>query len=385
MRNEITLAANIAFERCMALVQDLYDHPEIGNEEHHAMAVLSDALEADGFSVQRGYILPTAFLATYDSGKPGRTVAFMCEYDALPDVGHGCGHNLIAGIGVLSGMALKPLMDTLGGKLLVIGTPAEENFGGKVTMAEAGVFDGIDAALMIHPGSENSLGGRVNAIEPRKFEFHGQTAHGCAPQLGRSALDAAVMTYTALSMHRQYLEPGCFMHGIIRNGGSAANVIPDYASMEYYFRAPNVAGALELANHGIAAAEAAAKAARCELTVSVYEMPYGDIRINYALAEKLREKYTELGLPDVKPVDEEPAGSSDVGAVSYRCPTLQGNIKIVEEGTPGHSTAMACATIAESGRAALINGACSLADIAADILCDDAFAEAVRAEFMSGN
>ena len=131
MSNEITLAANIAFERCMALVQDLYDHPEIGNEEHHAMAVLSDALEADGFSVQRGYILPTAFLATYDSGKPGRTVAFMCEYDALPDVGHGCGHNLIAGIGVLSGMALKPLMDTLGGKLLVIGTPAEENFGGK--------------------------------------------------------------------------------------------------------------------------------------------------------------------------------------------------------------------------------------------------------------
>lgn len=352
----------------MEIVQTLYDNPEIGNEEFETMALLVDYLTKAGFETQAGYVVSTGFLGTYDTGKPGPTIAFMCEYDALPEVGHGCGHNLIAAIGVAAGEALKAVIDQFGGKVLVVGTPAEENFGGKVSMADAGVFDNVDVALMAHPGTKNGVGGRSNALYPLKFEFFGKNAHACRPAEGASALDAAVMSFVQINLLRQFVEPHTYIHGVISDGGKAANVIPAYASLDYYFRAPNIGYAKEVAQKAVKIAEGIAMANGTTVETSVYECPYEDTVINYKLAELLTAKYQELGLREIEPVNEVSSGSTDVGAVSYKCPTIQGYIKIAEDWVQAHTKEMAAATISPAGKAGLIKAAQGIALVALQLL-----------------
>lgn len=364
----------------MEIVRTLYHNPEIGNEEFESMALLVKYLEEAGFETEAGYIVPTGFLGTYDTGKPGPTIAFMCEYDALPEIGHGCGHNLIAAIGVAAGEALKEVIDAYGGKVLVVGTPAEENFGGKVSMAEAGVFDDVDVALMVHPGNENSVGSRSNALMPLKFEFFGKTAHGSHPENGISALDAAVMSYLQINLLRQFVKPNTYIHGIIKNGGEAANVIPDYASLEYYFRAPTMPYAKEVSEKATEIVKGISQTNGTRLEVSEYECPYEDTVINYKLAEILKEKYTELGVKDIKPVNEVGTGSTDVGAVSYKCPTIQGNIKIVPEHIGAHTKDLADATISKAGEEGLVNAATGIALVALELLEKPELLAEVKAE-----
>ncbi|HLR91745.1 MAG TPA: M20 family metallopeptidase, partial [Atopostipes sp.] len=279
----------------MNIVQTLYENPEIGNEEFKSMELLVNYLEQAGFETESGYVVPTGFLGTYDAGKTGPTIAFMCEYDALPEIGHGCGHNLIAAIGVAAGEALKAVIDEYGGKVLVVGTPAEENFGGKVSMAEAGVFDDVDVALMVHPGNENGVGSRSNALVPLKFEFYGKSAHAAAsPWDGVSALDSAVMSYVQINLLRQMVKPNTTIHGVIKDGGDAANVIPDYASLEYYFRAPTMDYAREVSEKAIEMVKGISQANGTTVEISEYECAYEDTVINYKLADILTEKYAEL-------------------------------------------------------------------------------------------
>lgn len=368
-------------EDYMSLVKTMYENPEIGNEEFETMELLSNYLEKVGFETTKGYVVPTGFLGKYDTGKPGPKIAFMCEYDALPEVGHGCGHNLIAGIGIAAGEALKAVMDQFGGTVLVVGTPAEENFGGKVSMANAGVFDDVDAALMVHPGTSSGLGGRSNAINPVKFEFFGKNAHGCHPQDGASALDAAVMTYIQINLLRQFVEKNTFIHGIIKDGGAAANVIPAYASMEYYFRAPTMKYALEVTEKAIQCAKGACEATGTTFKTSIYECPYEDTLINYTLAEILNDKYTELGVPDIEPVNEVGEGSTDVGAVSYKCPTIQGRIKIADSCVTGHSKEMAAATISPEGKNGLIKAVEGIALTALELLEKPELLQKAKDEF----
>ena len=370
-------------ENYMSLVKSMYENPEIGNEEFETMELLSSYLEKAGFETTKGYVVPTGFLGKYETGKPGPKIAFMCEYDALPEVGHGCGHNLIAGIGIAAGEALKAVMDQFGGTVLVVGTPAEENFGGKVSMANAGVFDDVDAALMVHPGTSSGLGGRSNAINPVKFEFFGKNAHGCQPQDGASALDAAVMTYIQINLLRQFVEKNTFIHGIIRDGGAAANVIPAYASMEYYFRAPTMKYALEVTDKAIECAKGACLATGTTFKTSIYECPYEDTLINYTLADILNDKYMELGVPDIEPVNEVGDGSTDVGAVSYKCPTIQGRIKIADTCVTGHSKEMAAATISLEGKNGLIKAAEGIALTALELLEKPELLQKAKDEFIA--
>ena len=280
MLTDMKIQTEALADEIMELVKDLYDHPEIGNEEFRSMGVLCDKCRLLGFEVSEGYVVPTGWIAKYDSKKPGPTIAYLCEFDALPEVGHGCGHNLIAGIGITAGAALKSKIDELGGQIWIIGTPAEENFGGKVSMAEAGVFDNVDVAMMLHPSDENGLGGRTNAIYPLKFEFFGKNAHGCHPRDGKSALDAAVLSYVNINFMRQFAPANSFIHGIIRNGGEAANVIPAYASLEYYFRAATMKEAKAMGEQAIQCVEGACKACGTTYETSVYECPYEDNVIN---------------------------------------------------------------------------------------------------------
>ncbi|MFI3729296.1 M20 family metallopeptidase [Vagococcus fluvialis] len=368
-------------EAYMELVQTMYDNPETGNEEFETMKLLVDYLDKVGFKTTSGYVVPTGFLGEYDTGKEGPTIAVMCEYDALPEVGHGCGHNLIAGIGVATGEAVKEIIDQFGGKLLVVGTPAEENFGGKVSMSEAGVFDEVDVALMVHPGSKNGVGGRSTALNPIKFEFFGTNAHACKPQQGASALDAAVMSYLQINLLRQFVNQNTFIHGVIKEGGEAANVIPAYASLEYYFRAPTMSYAKEVTEKAIQAVDAICKANNVTYKTSTYECPYEDTVINYKLADILTEKYTELGVENIYPVEEIAGGSTDVGAVSYRCPTIQGNIKICGEEVSGHTVEMAQATISKDGEKGLIKASQGLALTILELLENPALLAEVKQEF----
>ncbi|MFW3578748.1 M20 family metallopeptidase [Vagococcus fluvialis] len=368
-------------EAYMELVQTMYDNPEIGNEEFETMKLLVDYLDKVGFKTTSGYVVPTGFLGEYDTGKEGPTIAVMCEYDALPEVGHGCGHNLIAGIGVATGEAVKEIIDQFGGKLLVVGTPAEENFGGKVSMSEAGVFDEVDVALMVHPGSKNGVGGRSTALNPIKFEFFGTNAHACKPQQGASALDAAVMSYLQINLLRQFVNQNTFIHGVIKDGGEAANVIPAYASLEYYFRAPTMSYAKEVTEKVIQAVDAICKANNVTYKTSTYECPYEDTVINYKLADILTEKYTELGVENIYPVEEIAGGSTDVGAVSYLCPTIQGNIKICGEEVSGHTVEMAQATISKDGEKGLIKASQGLAMTILELLENPTLLAEVKQEF----
>lgn len=363
------------------MVIDMYNNPEIGFEEFKTQAMLTEYLNKAGFDVKSGVVCKTDYIATYTSNKKGPTIGFMCEYDALPEVGHGCGHNMIAPISIGAAVALKEVIDEIGGTIKVIGTPAEENFGGKVLMSEAGVFNDVDVALMIHPGNDNSVGGKSTAINPVKFEFFGKNAHACLPMDGKSALDGAVSTYMQINMLRQFVKPGTFIHGIIRHGGDAANIIPAYASMEYYFRAPKMDYALEVTNKAIEIAKGACVAHGLTLKTSSFELPYPDTLINYRLAKLMSEKYELLGLDNIKPVDEEPGGSTDVGSVSYICPTIQGGIKIAGKEVLGHSKEMACATISEEGKNALCYGAKALAYMAYDLIVDEGLLKEVKEEF----
>lgn len=365
----------------MALVKTMYENPEIGNQEFETMELLTNYLIKAGFETQKGYVVPTGFIGTYDTKKEGPVIAFMCEYDALPEVGHGCGHNLIAGIGIAAGEALKQVVDQYGGKVIVLGTPAEENFGGKVSMADAGVFDTIDVALMVHPSTKNGVGSKSQALNPVKFEFFGKNAHACHPEKGASALDAAVMTFTSINMLRQFVESGTYIHGIIKDGGNAANVIPAYASLEYYFRASTMKYAKEVTEKAINCAKGACQATNTTLKTSVYECPYEDTLINYTLAEMLMNKYHEIGVADVDPVDEEAKGSTDVGAASYKCPTIQGNIKIASDDVLGHSKEMAAATISEDGKNGLIKASQAIALVALELLENPDKLKQVKEEF----
>lgn len=381
MKERLIKSVEQHVDECMQYVKQMFEHPEIGNEEFASMAMLTTALETHGFETQRGYVVPTGFIATYKSRKAGPVIAFLCEYDALPEVGHGCGHNLIAGISLAAGIAVKTVLDEIGGEVRVIGTPAEENFGGKVSMAKAHVFDDVDVAMMIHPDTSDGVGGRTLALNPLQFDFHGVNTHGCSPQNGKSALDAAVLSYLNINLLRQYALPNTFIHGIISHGGEAANVIPAYAQMRYYFRGTTMAYVNELSQRAIDCVEGACKASGCTYNVSVYECPYEDCRINYTLCELLETEYHALGRRNVKPVDEVPNGSSDIGSVSYICPALHGYIKIADEGVNGHSKEMACATVSEAGRKALQDGAIALAHIATKIIQDDELLERIKAEF----
>ena len=363
------------------IVKALYDNPEIGCEEVYAHDLITSWLEVNGFAVTRNFGMPTGFLGEYGIKGSGPTIAFPAEYDALPDIGHGCAHNLFGGISLLAAKAMQAVVNEMGGQVLVIGTPAEENFGGKIKMVELGVFDEVDAALMIHPSNKNGLGGTTLALNPIKFEFFGKNAHGCKAYEGASALDAAVLAFTAINLQRQFLKENCYIHGVIREGGTAANVIPAYASLEYYFRAPKMSTALAMTEDAANRAKAAASASSCTMKHSIYECPYGEILLNEKLAELIQAEFIQLGRTEIEPLVHTPQGSSDVGAVSYVCPTLHAYIKIADAEVVGHSKEMAAATISEEGNKALEDGAAALALTANTLLHQPDVLQACQLEF----
>ncbi len=354
----------------LRLISDwMYNHPELGDSEYMIYNKLIDRLKKEGFSVDEGYLnIATCFRAMYDSGKPGRTVAYMSEYDALPGIGHGCGHNMICVAGLGAALATKELIEQVGGKVILLGTPAEENNGAKVDMALKGTFDDIDVAIMTHPGEMNYATVGSLAMLAIEFTFIGKTAHAAAcPEKGINALDAVINTFNNLNAFREHMPQDARIHGIITEGGVAANVVPERAVAQFYVRANEKDTVEYLKNRLINCAKGASIGAGTEMSINYYEKPYDNFRSNTVLSNLYFDNAKAFGIDDI--LFERPRGGSlDAGNVSHVVPTIHSIFKISEVEVVSHSREFASATLTDYAFNNLENTICAMVKTGYDIL-----------------
>ncbi|WP_078380441.1 M20 family metallopeptidase [Sutcliffiella halmapala] len=373
------------------LREDLYEistiigeNPELGHEEFKAASILTRKLEEYGFNVKVGICeLPTAFEAIFDSGKPGPTVGIMSEYDALPELGHACGHNLIGTMGVAAGIAVSKILPTTGGKVVVYGTPAEETKGGKVTMAEEGVFDHLDVAMMVHPLHSYVKSGSSLAMDAIQFEFFGKPAHAAAnPQDGINALDAVLQTFNGINALRQHVTSDTRIHGIIKEGGTAANVVPEYAVAQFYVRAKSRSYVNEVVQKVRAIAEGAALMTGASMKMSNYELSYDNMVTNNTLSDVFTDSLIELGV-EANEITEskDGSGSLDMGNVSLVVPSIHPYIKICNELYSCHTKEFRDAALSEQGKDAMILGAKAMGLASLRILTEPDTLTKIKEEF----
>ncbi|MCX4767117.1 M20 family metallopeptidase [Streptomyces sp. NBC_01275] len=362
----------------------IHARPELKFAEYHAQQALTDWLIESGFTVSAGVGgLDTAFVAVHEGSAPGPYVAVLAEYDALPGVGHGCGHNLIGAGGAAAAIGLVRALPGHPGTVAVIGTPGEETGGaGKVRLAEAGVFDGVDAAVMFHPSDRSVTTQHALAAAHLRVAFAGLSAHAAkSPWEGRSALAAVQVFLHAIDALRQFVPPTARLHGIVSDGGQAPNVVPARAAVDLYVRDRTTAAAEALVERVRSAAEGAALATGTRAEVTETGPLYAERRDNPVLAAHFGAAVRALGLDIAPDTPDAPAGSSDIGNLSQLLPVVHPYVQIAEAGTPAHSEAMreAAATPFAHDRAQL--AATGLAKVAADLLTDPELLAEVRAEF----
>jgi amidohydrolase len=386
VKAEIQRALDALADELEALSRRIHDHPELGYQEIQACGWLCAFLESKGFHVEPGVGgIPTAFRATVHGRGPGPTIAIMCEYDALPGIGHACGHNVIATAGAGAGAALAAVRAQLPpGQVQVIGTPAEEGGGGKVKLIQAGVFKNVDCAMMIHGFDRTILHQDLLGIVRVSFEYAGKAAHASTdPWVGVNALDACIQTFNAISMLRQQVRPDCRIHGIIENGGAAANIIPEYAKSTFYVRAPRIDTMWELYRRVVACAEGAARATGATLSVAKQEMVYESLKRNQTLLDLFAANMKSAGLVEGDAIPDR-LGSSDVGNVSQALPTIQPMIGIAPTGMAIHTREFADAAVAPMARAGMVAAAKTMALTTYDLLADPARVRAAKDEFARG-
>src|ERR1700675_2263861 len=382
VKDAISEAVDRLADELETLSKKIHDNPELAYQEVKACAWLSEFLGKQGFKVEQGVGgVETAFRATIETGE-GATVAIVCEYDALPRIGHACGHNVIATSGAGAGAALAAVKGLLPkGRVQVIGTPAEEGGGGKIKLIKAGVFKDVDAAMMIHGFDRTLLHQDLLGIARATLEFRGKASHASAdPWEGVNALDACIQTYNAVSMLRQQVRPDCRIHGIITNGGAAANIIPEYASAVFYIRAPSIDTMWDLYRRVIACAEGAAKASGCELNVTQHDSVYDAVKSIRCLLHLFKANMTSVGLKEGEPVPDR-KGSSDVGNVSQVLPTIQPMIGIAPEGMAIHTRDFADAAVKPLARQGMVAAAKTMAMTTFDLLAEPARVTAAKTEF----
>ncbi|MFC4779392.1 M20 family metallopeptidase [Paenibacillus sp. GCM10023252] len=358
-------------------------NPELGHQEFKASALLIKELERHGFTVERQPLgLTTAFIGSYTSSKPGPTVAFLCEYDALPDLGHACGHHMICIMSLAAAVGLKGVLDELGGTIRVYGTPAEETKGAKVPMSAAGLFDDCDFALMAHPYYTFERSGNSLALDAIQFEFFGQAAHAAAsPYEGVNALDAVLQLFSSVNALRQQTRSSARLHGIIDHGGSAPNIIPDYASAKFYVRSHSRAYTDELTAKVIRCAEGAALGTGCTLQMNNYEYSYDELHTNRTLSDQFTANLMEAGVSPEEIGSGQDHGSLDLGNVSARCPAIHPYVKVVEERLLLHTEGFRDAAMTEQALDRMIFSAKVLAGTAYDVFHSPQLLAAIREEF----
>jgi amidohydrolase len=371
VKPKVTEAVERLADELERLSHQIHDTPELAYREENAHAWLTGFLEKHGALVERGVGgVATAFRATVAGAGPGPTIAIMAEYDALPGIGHACGHNVIATAGVGAGAALAVLGALpFAGRVQVIGTPAEEGGAGKVRLMSAGVFDGVDAAMMIHGRCGTQVWRPSLGIIKVKVEYFGQAAHASSwPWRGINALNAVISLFNALDAMRQQLRPDARIHGVITKGGEQANIIPEYTSAEFYLRSISVAYCRELLRRFTAAAEGAAAATGCRVQVTADPTVHEPLRPNATMAAAFRRNLEFIDFPEDPDDGQAGYGSTDCGNVSQRVPTIHPYIRISPDGVPGHSREFAEWARSPLARAGMLAGAKALALTALDLL-----------------
>ena len=362
----------------------IWEKPELGYEEHFAHGILSDFFAEQGFEVTKHYTLPTAFRAVFGDENAGSTVAVLCEYDALPGVGHGCGHNLIAIAGVAVALGLKSAIEGgLKARVVAMGTPAEEGGGGKIQMINSGCFVDVDFCVMLHPAPFNAAFYVSQALEKVEVIYKGHAAHAAAfPWEGRNALDAAVMAYSSISMLRQQMKPTWRVHGVISDGGVKPNIIPEQSKLEFWVRTVKNKECAVLKSKVHACFEAAAKATGCSVDIKWDATPHAGMLSNTKLA-LLYQKYAE-GMGVVFPSQAEQEGivdgSTDMGNVSMEVPGLH-PLYCIDRSVPYHSHAFRVASGTQDAHDQTMLAAKALCFTAIEVLSDSFLLTQVKEEF----
>ncbi len=361
----------------------IHEHPELCYEEHHAADLLAGILEDEGFAVERNAAdLPTAFVARHGTGD-GPTIGIFCEYDALPEIGHACGHNVIGAAGLGAGLAAATVADELGGQVVVIGSPAEEGGGGKVFLLEAGALDDLDAAMMIHPADGDLQAMNVIAIQQVHVRYHGQAAHAAAfPHKGRNALDAAVLGYVNVAALRQHIRPSERIHGIFTEAGDKPNIVPHTAAAEWYVRSPTVRHLQTLKGRVLSCLEAGASAAGCTMDHEWQEPAYADMVDNRLMVDLFTANAAGRGRTMAEPQPGNGVvGSTDMGNVSYAVPSIHPMLAVAPRGVSIHTPEFTAFARGEEGDRAVLDGAVAMAQTVADLWADPEAVAAAHVEF----
>jgi len=369
-------------ETAVGISDDIACHPELSGEEFRTTKIFYEWLKQDGFDVQMPYCnMETAFIAQKGNGHP--RVALLVENDALPVVGHGCGHNLSGTMSAFAGIALSKIIDKLHGQLLVICTPAEETWGAKCRMADMGVMDDIDLAMMIHCYSEkNMVSMTTPALEGWNITFRGIAAHAAAaPWDGRNAFNGARLFFDALDMMRQHVKPDVRMHGIMTESGTAVNTVPDKASIHLELRAPDKRDLKKITERVKLCAEGAAAATETHMTFEKNDTSFDNSLELSSLEDVVKAGFEKVGLT----VSDKQAfgGASDMGDISWRCPAIQPLLSIIDKPVPLHTAELEAATRSELGHERLIAGTKVIAFTAIKFFTDKELRDKVTSEFLS--
>jgi len=370
-------------DRLIAISRDIYEHPELKFEEFHAAKILSDAVKEAGFDTKLGVAgLDTAIQADHPAVSDGPKVAIISEYDALPGIGHACGHNLIAAAGLGAALAVGALKEELPGELVFLGTPAEEGGGGKVIMVDAGLFNGVDAAMMFHPSSHTVVDRKSLAITEVMIEFTGKASHAAgSPEKGINALDAVIQTFNGINALRQHIKDGARIHGIITDGGEKPNIVPEHAAANFYVRALENDYRDELLEKLKNCAEGAALATGATLEFKIVGHAYKAMKPNRVIGDAFVRNLETLGEPLNSPPPDAGMGSTDMGDVSQVVPSIHAYIKICDENVAGHSREFAQAAISQRGLDVMLIAAKAMAMTAIDILTNPELARKMWEEF----
>lgn len=369
LKTRVQKEINSRRDELTALSLLLHSNPELSLNEILAAEWLGDYLEKAGLkTVCPAYGLRTAFEATY--GNEGPNIGIIAEYDALPDIGHACGHNIIGTAALAAGIAIKPVIDEVGGTVHVIGTPGEEGKGGKIIMAKKGAFDKLDAAMMIHPGSYNSTGCLAMGVAVLEVEYFGRAAHAAAtPYNGINALEAMIQAFNAINSLRQHTRDGSRIHGIITEGGAAPNIIPAYTAGTFYVRSMDDEYLEELKNKVIECFKGSAKSTGCKLSYRWGKAQYSTMRNNRVMSGLYGENIGKLGRV-IEPYNDKTFGSTDMGNVSQLVPSIHPIIAVSPTDVAIHTNEFETYSASEFGHQAIIDGAIAMAWTVVDLLTE---------------
>jgi len=366
------------------LALKIHANPELGFHEFKATEWLSQYLEKNGFLVERGvYDIPTSFKAIYGKSKP--VIGLLAEYDALPNLGHACGHNIIATSSVGAGIGAKLVIDQFGGSVQVIGTPAEELFGGKAIMVNRGAFRDLDAAMIIHPEDHDTAMSYALACQTLEIEFFGKSAHAAArPEAGINALEAMLLSFASINALRQHIRSTARIHGIITDGGQAANIVPAHSAGSFIVRAQDDDYLTVLKEKVLNCFKSAALATSAELKYKWDDVCYATMRNSSVLSSLFSENMALLGRKAPVSIPQEAYGSTDMGNVSHLVPSIQPYVAIAPKGVLIHSAEFASAAASESGIKGMIDAAKTLAMTVVDLLSNPELLIKAKEEFEQG-